>query len=89
MNTIKTVYVVTGSEDGVLGVYSTAKMALDSAKNYATSYGRKLSETHSAMYKALINTGWTMAEGKDEEGLDTVSAEILRMDLNAVFEKMS
>jgi hypothetical protein len=41
MKKMKVVYVVRGSEDGILGVYGNKKMAYEEAVRYATDGGEK------------------------------------------------
>jgi len=83
-------FTLKGSEDGVIGVYSNAKLALESAINYASSFGRKLQDKYSVYYTYLLKHGYVCVEAiAENDGFNewTVSAEINKFYLNDKFEK--
>ena len=81
----KKVYTLRGSEDGIIGAYSNAKLALESAVNYATGYGRKLREKETKLYSNLCKGGYVLVEGTD--GDDNVDAEIIMFYMNSKIDK--
>lgn len=83
--TNKKIYVINGSEDGVLGAYSNARLALESAINYVTSYGREMQKTENKYYTDLLKNGWVMLESGPME--DTISIGIQMHFLNLKHNK--
>ena len=86
MKASKRVFVVIGSEDGVLGVYSTFKRAYENAARYvvgADGGNRELSE-YSKNYRIMLKgTGWETIEAKDS---NFASANIQAIFLNGVIQ---
>ena len=78
-------YTINGSEDGAIGVYSNATLAVENAINYVSSYGRKLAELRGKYYKQLCQNGAVIIEAGPME--DTVSATIDMFYLNKRIDK--
>lgn len=75
----KTVYVVRGSEDGVLGVYTTIKRAYRVASKYAENN----TPSYQAACKALRQHRWIeIVEPNSRGGVYDVSAQIRPYKLN-------
>lgn len=77
----KKVYVVNGSEDGNLGVYSNKKLAYACAATYTEMNGGPV-ETYAQVCKVLRDWDSVKVESKSEYG----SARITEFVLNAPFK---
>jgi hypothetical protein len=82
----KEVYVVTGSEDGMIGIYSNKKAAYEAAADYTRSgwgyeEGCNLSLTYAQLCKDSKGKGYTLAyveiQGK-QSPYSTISSEFLK-----------
>ncbi len=83
----KKIYTLRGSGDGIIGAYSNAKLALESAINYATSFGRKLVEKETALYSELCKTGYVVVEGREDESDSNADVEIIRLIMKYKIDK--
>ena len=83
----KKIYTIRGSGDGIIGAYSNAKLALESAINYATSYGRTLVEKETALYTEICKTGYVVVEGREYESDNNADAEIVMFYMNSKIDK--
>lgn len=76
----KKIYILKGSEDGLLGAYGNAKQALKNAINYLKQSG-ELVEKENDLYKELCKTGFIFVEAKEDK-YGITSAEITLYYLN-------
>ncbi len=83
--TDRKMYTINGSEDGAIGIYGNATLAIENAINYVSSYGRKLADSRGKYYKQLCQNGAVIIEAGPME--DTVSATIDMFYLNQRIDK--
>lgn len=79
---MKTVYVVRGSEDGVIGVFSTPKKAWARLKEYvinADGGNRPVVTTYKEFYKSLKERGHSRLESTNS---DFATADVERFGVN-------
>jgi hypothetical protein len=75
----KKVFIVRGSEDGNLGVYSNVKRAWARCERYLTQNGEQVEGSYAAARRAIADHGWYDAHVK---GNQRVTCEIGRFFLN-------
>ena len=76
----KTVYTINHSEYGVLGVFSTAVLAMERAMKYVSTNGWKMVESRDEHYQDLCTRGWALIEKNPMQDITSMLIELNFVD---------